>query len=183
MLPKNVSHIRDFFLPPPPSNSMLGKKFSHLMSYTIYRGVASETWELIKTRTPSSAWISWKKEYNPDRYTSGKPCTMILVFYSASCVDWSTVEDSTWWGFKASNSPFCKSGAVMVSLIPLKSKRAIPHTLSSSIPSLVLISLLPAPQLDVTKSFLERPQRVETRNKKQDEKIKLNRKNWKGNFW
>ena len=34
-------------------------------------------------------------------------------FYLNGCLDWSTVEDSTWWGFKASSSPFCISGAVM----------------------------------------------------------------------
>jgi len=38
-------------------------------------------------------------------------------FLLAGCVDWSTVEDFTWWGFKAYNSPFCISGSAMGSLI------------------------------------------------------------------
>ena len=51
------------------------------------------------------------KEYNP--WWKYKPCTTIPVFNSTSCEDWTAVEDSSWWGFKAYNSPFCIRGAVI----------------------------------------------------------------------
>ena len=59
-----------------------------------YRGIASKTLELHKTGTPSSVCLSWKKEYN--LWWVYKPCKMIMFFYSNGCLDWSTVEDSTW---------------------------------------------------------------------------------------
>jgi len=46
----------------------------------------------------------------------------ILGWLCGHGVDWSIVEDSTWCGFKASNSIFCISSTVMGSLIPLSRK-------------------------------------------------------------
>ena len=44
-------------------------------------------------------------------------------FYSTSCEDWTAVDHSFSWGFKAYNSPFCIRGAVMGFLkIPLSWK-------------------------------------------------------------
>jgi len=38
---------------------------------------------------------------------------MIVVFHLTSCEDWTAVEDSFEWGFKAYNSPFSIRGSVM----------------------------------------------------------------------
>jgi len=42
------------------------------------------------------------------------PCTTIPVFYSTTCKkNWTAVKDSSQWGFRAYNSPFCVRGGVM----------------------------------------------------------------------
>ena len=55
--------------------------------------------------------VQLKKESNP--WWVYKPCTTIPVFYSTSCEDWTVVEDFSQCGFRAYNSPFCISGAVI----------------------------------------------------------------------
>ena len=123
-----------------------------------YRGIASKTLELHKTGIPSSVCLSWKKEYN--LWWVYKPCKMILFFYLNGCLDWSTVEDSIWWGFKASSSPFCISGAVMGFLkfhLSWKDFNRKENREQSLIPFLLqnfFIFFLPAPQLDVTGTIL-----------------------------
>ena len=101
---------------------------------------------------------NWKKEHRsiiPDRYKN----LMILIFYSASCEDWTTVEDSTWWGFYSFQLPILHK-LFWVSIIPHESERLwnegkqgsfteILHTLP---PPNILNSFLPAPQLNVTRT-------------------------------
>ena len=75
-------------------------------------------------------------------------------FYSTSCEDWTTVEDSSQWGLQADNSQFYIRGAVMGFLkIPLF-KKTITRWKTGSNPLYPSsykppISLLPVPQLDV----------------------------------
>jgi len=45
------------------------------------------------------------------------------VLYSTSCEDWTAVEDSSQWGFRAYTSPFCIRGAVMTFIISFYSER------------------------------------------------------------
>jgi len=69
----------------------------------------------------------------------------------------TAVEDYSQRAFKAYNSPFCIRGA----------SSYLSPTCSTA---------------RCQKNYFERPQSAETRNKKQEEKRKLNRKNWKGNL-
>ena len=71
---------------------------------------------------------------------------MILFFYLASCEDWTTFVDSTWWCFKAFNSPFCISGAVMgfLSQKDFKTKESKDLLLKSLIPFILQTSLSPS---------------------------------------
>ena len=54
---------------------------------------------------------SLKEEFNPS--WEYKPCTMIPVFYSTRCEDWTAMEDTSQQSFQGHNSPFCIWGAVM----------------------------------------------------------------------
>ena len=114
---------------------------------------------------------------------------MIPVFYSAGYEDWTAEEDSTWWGFKDYYFQFCISGAVKgflkISLnrkdFNMKESREL--LLKSLIPFLLQTSLSLSYLLHNSMSqklFGEASKRT---NKKQEEKRKLRRKNWKGNLW
>ena len=101
------------------------------------------------------------------------PCTKITVFNSTSCEDWTPVEDSSHWGFKVCNSPFCIRGAVTGFG---KSERLANEGYGLP-PTNLLISLLPAPQLDVKRIIWRalkcRNKKQEVRRKKQIEQVKL----------
>ena len=146
------------------------EKVLHRVAHDLsYRGVVSKTQKLNKT-----ACLSWKKEYNT--WWVYKPCTMILVFYLASCVDWSTVKDSTWWGFKASNSPFCKSRAAMSFpkfCFIWKDFNTLENRKQSLIPFLLLLTSLSLSYL-LHKSMLHElfGEASKRRNKKQEAKRK-----------
>ena len=56
-------------------------------------------------------WCSQKKKFN--HWWLCKPYTTIPVVYSTNCEDWTVVEDSSQWGFKPYNSPFCIRAALL----------------------------------------------------------------------
>ena len=136
-----------------------------------YREVASVIQEENKTRTSSSAWFSWKKEYNP--WWVYKPCTKLPVFPRG--LDWTAVEYSL-------QLPILH---LWVSLkFPLswkdyyrRNKWSNPLYPSSYKP------LYLSPTCSTTKcqkNYYEKPQGLETINKK---KKKINQemgKKWKG---
>ena len=93
-----------------------------------------------------------------------------VFLHSAGCVDWSSVEDSTSWGFKASNAPFCISGAVMGFLNSAEVGKTLtqrknwsnpiyPSRPSSSKPTYLYHT---CSTTQCHKIYLEWPQRVET---------------------
>ena len=104
------------------------------------------------------------------------PCTKITVFYSTSCEDWTAVEDSSHWGFKVCNSPFCIRGAVM----GFGKSERLAHEGYGLPPTNLSISLLPSPQLDVKRIIWRalkcRNKKQEVRRKKQIEQVKLDGK-------
>ena len=106
-----------------------------------------------------------------------------ISFYSADFEDWTAVEDSSWWGFKAFNSPFCYKIAVVDFLkIPLSQKdfNTKENREQSLLPFLLQTSLSLSYLLHNLMSELF-GEASKHRNNKQAEK--KNRKYWKGNLW
>ena len=110
---------------------------------------------------------------------------MIPVFYSTSCEDWTAVEDSSWWGFKAYNSPFCIRGAVMGFLkisLSRKDFKTKENREQSLIPFLLKTFLSLSYLLHYLMSKVLFGEASKHRNnKKRKKKIKQKRK-WEGNF-
>ena len=56
-----------------------------------------------KKQNFSFSLVHWKREFNP--WWVNKSCTMIPVFYSTGCEDWSAKEDSPQEGFTGLTTP------------------------------------------------------------------------------
>ena len=121
-------------------------------------------------------------------HSFGYPYWVLSFIASIGC-SVSTTGDSTWWGFKAFNSPFCISGVVMgfrktpLSRKDFSTKESRKLLLKSLKPFLLRTSLILSYLLHNSMSQDLFGEASKSRNKKQEEKRKSNRKNWKGNLW